>query len=265
MIPKIIHYCWFGRNPKPQLAEKCLTSWKKYCPEYEIKEWNEDTYDLSQAPLYVRQAYEAKRWAFVTDYVRLQVVYEHGGIYLDTDVELVRSPDEFLGNSAFFGFEGDYSIATGLGFGAEKEADILKELMADYQGILFILDNGEMDLTPCPERNTEVFLRKGLKLDGTRQVLEDGTLILSAEYLCPLDNATRILRKTKNTISIHHFDASWQPREQKEAHDKLARQRRMSLMKSEIIYFPRKLMRKLIGNKMYESVKKKIKDICSNV
>ena len=260
MIPKIIHYCWFGRNSKPKLSEKCYASWQMYCPDYEIKEWNEDTYDLSQAPLYVQQAYEAKKWAFVTDYVRLQVVYEHGGIYLDTDVELVRNPNEFLNCTAFFGFEGDYSIATGLGFGAVKGSGILKELMADYQDIPFILDNGGMDLTPCPVRNTEVFLRKGLKLDGTKQVLEDGTLILSAEFLCPLDNATRILRKTKNTVSIHHFDASWQPQEQKDAHDKLARQRRMRLLKEEILYFPRRLMRNLIGDKLYEKIKSKIKN-----
>lgn len=259
MIPKIIHYCWFGGNPKPQLAEKCFASWKKYCPDYEIKEWNEESYDLSQAPLYVQQAYEAKKWAFVTDYVRLQVVYEHGGIYLDTDVELVRSPDEFLDNSSFFGFEGTEYIATGLGFGAEKGAGILKELMSDYQEIHFILDNGEMDLLACPARNTEAFLRKGLQQDGTKQVLEDGTLILSAEYLCPLDNATRILRKTKNTVSIHHFDASWQPQEQKDAHDKLARQRRIRLLKEEILYLPRRLMRNLIGDSLYEKIKGQLK------
>lgn len=259
MIPKIIHYCWFGGNPKPQMAQKCFASWKKYCPDYEIKEWNEDTYDLAQAPLYVRQAYEAKKWAFVTDYVRLQVVYEHGGIYLDTDVELVRNPDEYLINSAFFGFEGDYSIATGLGFGAVKGSDILKELMDDYRDIPFFLDNGEMDLTPCPVRNTAVFLRKGLKLDGTKQVLDDGILILSAEYLCPLDNATRILRKTTNTVSIHHFDASWQPQEQKDAHDKLARERRMKLLKEELLYLPRRLMRILIGDRLYEKIKSKLK------
>lgn len=259
MIPPIIHYCWFGRNPKPKLAEQCLASWQKYCPGYEIIEWNEDTYDLSQAPLYVRQAYEAKKWAFVTDYVRLQVVYERGGIYLDTDVELVRNPDEFLNYPAFFGFEGDYSIATGLGFGAEKGAEILAELMADYRDIPFILGNGGMDLTPCPVRNTEVFLRKGLALDGSKQMLEDGTLILSAEYLCPLDNATRILRKTKNTISIHHFDASWQPQEQKDAHDKLAQQRRFQLRKEGILYFPRKCLRILLGSKCYERIKQTIK------
>lgn len=259
MIPKIIHYCWFGGNPKPQLAEKCFASWKKYCPDYEIKEWNEESYDLSKAPLYVRQAYEAKKWAFVTDYVRLHVVYEHGGIYLDTDVELVQSPNRFLNYPAFFGFEGTYSVATGLGFGAEKKSVILKELMNDYQDIPFILDSGEMDLTPCPVRNTEVFLTKGLNLDGTRQVLVDGTLILPAEYLCPLDNATRILHKTKNTISIHHFDASWQSQEQKDAHDRLARQRRLKLFKNEVLYLPKRIMRCIIGDRLYEKIKKQIK------
>ena len=96
MIPKVIHYCWFGGNPKPKLAEKCIKSWKKYCPDYEIIEWNEDNFDISAAPLYVRQAYEAKKWAFVTDYVRLEVVYNHGGVYLDTDVELLKSLDSLF-------------------------------------------------------------------------------------------------------------------------------------------------------------------------
>ena len=96
MIPKKIHYCWFGRNPKPKLAQKCMQSWHKYCNDYEIVEWNEDSFDLEAAPLYVKQAYEAKKWAFVTDYVRLYALYYHGGIYMDTDVEVLKSFDPFL-------------------------------------------------------------------------------------------------------------------------------------------------------------------------
>lgn len=104
-IPKVIHYCWFGHDPKPKLAEKCIKSWKKKCPDYKIIEWNEENFDISACPLYVRQAYEAKKWAFVTDYVRLKVVYEHGGIYLDTDVELKKNLDFLLNHKAYFGFE----------------------------------------------------------------------------------------------------------------------------------------------------------------
>ena len=160
-IPRTIHYCWFGRNPLPKLAQKCIKSWKKYCPDYEIIQWNEDNYDLSAAPLYVRQAYEAKKWAFVTDYVRLQVVYEHGGIYLDTDVELIKKLDPLLQYDAYFGFEDGKHIATGLGFGAVKGAPILRELMEDYHDIPFILPDGGYDTKTCPVRNTEVFLRHG--------------------------------------------------------------------------------------------------------
>lgn len=259
MIPKIIHYCWFGDNPKPPLARACMKSWKKYCPEYTIIEWNETNYDISAAPLYVRQAYQNKKWAFVTDYVRLQVVYENGGIYLDTDVELTANPEKLLNNRAYFGFEGVDYIATGLGFGAEKGSSILWELMQDYIDIPFILNDGSFDVTPCPYRNTPVFVRHGLRLDGTKQVLADGILVLSAEYLCPIDNATRILRRTKNTISIHHFDASWQSEEERQAHDKLARQRRIHRRIEAVIYFPRWLMRKILGDKRYEKIKEKIK------
>ena len=99
MIPKTLHYCWFGRNPKPELAVKCIDSWKRFCPDYEIVEWNEDNFDIDACPLYVRQAYAAKKWAFVTDYVRLKLIYEHGGIYMDTDVELKKKPDVLLGRS----------------------------------------------------------------------------------------------------------------------------------------------------------------------
>lgn len=259
MIPKIIHYCWFGGGSKPAIAERCLKSWEKYCPDYEIVEWNESNYDISSAPMYVQQAYFKKKWAFVTDYIRLQVVYENGGIYLDTDVELVKQPDSLLSNKAYFGFEGSEFINTGLGFGAEKKNPIVYELMQDYVGIPFLLKNGEYDLTPCPQRNTNVFLRHGLEQNGKKQCLDDGTLILPVEYLCPLDIATRILHKTANTISVHHFDASWQSSEQRKEHDKIARKRRNRLRKEKIIYFPRWLMRKIIGDKKYEDIKRKLK------
>lgn len=213
MIPKIIHYCWFGGNPKPKLAKKCMASWKKYCPGYEFREWNEDSYDISKAPLYVQQAYHAGKWAFVTDYVRLEVVYEYGGIYLDTDVEVIRRLDDLLDNTAFFGFEGEENINTGLGFGAEAKHEILKALMTDYQGAAFLLENGEMDLTPCPVRNTPIFVKNGVKMDGSKQMLEDGTLILPSEYLCPIDIHTMKFVGTENTHAIHHFVGAWLPEE----------------------------------------------------
>ena len=114
MIPKTIHYCWFGGNPLPKLAKKCIKSWKKYCPDFEIIEWNEANFDISSAPLYVRQAYEAKKWAFVTDYVRLYALTSYGGIYMDTDVEVIKPLDFFLNHDAFSGFESEKSIPTGI-------------------------------------------------------------------------------------------------------------------------------------------------------
>lgn len=215
-IPKIIHYCWFGRNPKPELAEKCISSWRKFCPNYEIIEWNEENFDVAACPIYVQQAYEAKKWAFVTDYVRLKVVYDYGGIYLDTDVELKKGLDLLLPYSAYFGFEDDGRIATGLGFGAETGTAILAELMHDYEEIPFILKDGSLDLLPCPQRNTEVFLRHGLKQDNSWQVLDAGIQILPSEYLCPVSYKDGRMKLTKKTISIHWFSASWQLQEERE-------------------------------------------------
>lgn len=209
MIPKTIHYCWFGHNPKPKLAEKCIRSWKKHCPDYEIIEWNEENFDLSKAPLYVRQAYEAKKWAFVTDYVRLQVVYENGGIYMDTDVELKKCLDPLLSRTAYFGFENGNLVNTGIGFGAEKGTFLLKELMKDYKDIPFVLEDGSLDLLPCPQRNLKVFLDRGLKLDDSMQVLAGDILILPSVYLCPIDSVMKIRTESPDTISIHWFDASW--------------------------------------------------------
>ncbi len=210
MIPKIIHFCWFGGKPKPKLAEMCMKSWKRFCPDYAIKEWNETNYDISAAPLYVQQAYAAKKWAFVTDFVRLDVVYNHGGIYLDTDVELLKNIDFLLDNTAYFGFEDENLINTGLGFGAEKGAGILKELMDDYRDAPFIRADGSFDLTPCPKRNTKIFLRHALRQDNSKQLLDGKIKILPPLFLCPVNDSTGIKTITAETVSIHHFAASWE-------------------------------------------------------
>lgn len=266
MIPKTIHYCWFGRNPKPKLALKCIKSWRKYCRDYQIVEWNEDNFDLSTCPLYVRQAYEAKKWAFVTDYVRLKVVYDHGGIYLDTDVELIRSPNELLRYSAFFGFEGGTYINTGLGFGAEKHADILRELMDDYSDIPFNLGNGQYDTTACPVRNTQVFVRHGLELNKMDQMLDGNIRILSQKWLCPYNDWTGTKRITKDTVSIHWYSASWETEEYKERKANAIRENAKIRYKTNfdafvysVRYTPNKILRFLMGEYKYESLKARIK------
>ena len=209
MIPKTIHYCWFGGGRLPKAAKACIRTWKECCPDYAFVEWNESSYDLLSAPLYVRQAYQARKWAFVTDYVRLQVVYEHGGIYLDTDVELVRNLDSLLINRAYFGFETDTMVNTGHGFGAEKGAPVLRMLMDEYQGLPFLLPDGKIDNTPCPERNTAALQKLGLVQDGSEQLLDGGIQIYPRDRFCPMDFESGELLITQNTYSIHHFDSSW--------------------------------------------------------
>ena len=152
-IPKIIHYCWFGRGKLPKLAEKCIESWKKYCPQYKIVCWNEDNFDINQNK-YAKEAYEAGKWAFVSDYVRLKVLYDEGGIYLDTDVELIKPLDKLIEDGGFMGFDDNGVISTGLGFACEKGNKLIEALLADYDGISFICNDGAYDLTPCPDRNT---------------------------------------------------------------------------------------------------------------
>lgn len=259
MIPKIIHYCWFGGNEKPKLFKKCYKSWKKYCPDYEIIEWNESNFDLSVCPLYVRQAYEAKKWAFVTDYVRLKVVCENGGVYLDTDVELKKNIDFLLENKAFFGFERGRFVATGLGFGAEKDTPILNEMMQDYDDISFLKDDGTYDITACPFRNTEVFVKHGLIQNNSRQVLDDGVLVLPTSSLCPIDYFTGEKTITEDTISIHWFSASWHTQEENKKHkkaiQKIKRLERIDFLK----HIPNMVTKKIIGDSLYNKIKKKIK------
>lgn len=201
MIPKVIHYCWFGRGEKSRLMKKCIRSWKKYCPDYEIIEWNEDNFDVNGIK-FIKGAYDAKKWAFVTDYARLDIIYKHGGIYLDTDVELLKPLDDLLGYKGFFGFEGK-NIATGLGFGAEKGNLLVKQMRDDYNNDVYSKDN-----EICPVKNTRVLVNNGLVADGTKQEI-DGVVFLPNDYLCPLENATGVLKKTENTVAIHWFDKSW--------------------------------------------------------
>ena len=206
-IPKVIHYCWFGKSEMSPLAEKCIKSWKKYCPDYQIICWNEENFDITQNQ-YMREAYEAKKWAFVSDYARLKVIYDNGGIYLDTDVELIKPIDDLLEKNGFMGFDEKGIVATGLGFGAKKGNKIVEEFLKDYDNIPFVLPNGEYDLTPCPNRNTDTLKRLGMDVSVNNQTFLD-TVFLPSEYLCPMDYYTGKKTITKNTYSIHHYSATW--------------------------------------------------------
>lgn len=219
MIPKVIHYCWFGKNPKTSLVDKCIKSWKKFCPDYEIIEWNEDNFDIT-CNNYVKEAYEMKKWAFVTDYARLWIIYNCGGVYLDTDVEIVRSFDSLLIDPAFFGFEDEKNICTGLGFGAEKGNPIIKCMMKDYDDIHFRKIDGSLDMLPCPVRNTETILKfLAEKVDSQKINKTKFAVFYPTEFFCPLEANGVKLKKTKNTYSIHWFSATWLSEEEKIIHE----------------------------------------------
>ena len=191
----------------PAIAEKCIKSWKKYCPDYEIVCWNEDNFDLTQNR-YMREAYEAGKWAFVSDFARLKIIYDHGGIYLDTDVEIIKPIDPLLENNGFMGFDEKGIVATGLGFGAEAGNEIVGAFLRDYDDLPFVLADGSYDLTPCPDRNTAALKRLGMDTENTDQVFM-GVKFLPREYLCPMDYYTGKKTITKHTYSIHHYCASW--------------------------------------------------------
>lgn len=210
-IPKILHYCWFGGKPKPPLAEKCIRSWRKFCPDFEIREWNESNFDLEQVPAYVRQAYEAGRWAFVTDYVRLRALTEVGGVYLDTDVEIVRSLDPFLKHEAFAGFEHLERVQTGV-LACRKGFPLFQEFLAYYDTAVFRRPDGSMDTTTNVEILTGICRKKGLVFNDTFQVV-DGLAVYPREVFCPVDYDTMKLKKTRKTVTIHWFSGSWQTQE----------------------------------------------------
>lgn len=205
-IPKIIHFCWFGRGEKPELALRCIESWKQYCPEYQIIEWNEDNFDVNYNT-YCKEAYDSKKYAFVSDIVRLYAMYNYGGIYMDTDVEVLKPLDDLLVNRAFSGFENETDIPTGI-MACEKEFKLLGEFLNYYNGKKFINEDGEMDLTTNVKIMTSICEQYGLKRNGNYQIINKFT-IYPKDYFCPLDNETGILTKTENTYTIHWFSKSW--------------------------------------------------------
>lgn len=207
MIPKKIHYCWFGRGQKPELALKCIESWKKYCPDYEIIEWNEDNSNFEEIP-FIKYAYGVKKYAFVSDYIRLKAVYDNGGIYLDTDVEILKNIDKLLTNKAFIGFENDDFVNTGQIFGAEKNNKVVFDMLQQYH----LIESKDYETSfvgfSCPTLNTNALVENGLVKNGKEQMAGD-MKIYPADYFNPLDNATGRVNKTQNTYSIHWYSMSW--------------------------------------------------------
>lgn len=209
MIPKTVYYCWFGRGEKPKLARKCIASWKKFCPDYEIIEWNEENFDVAMNG-YTKMCYEEKKYAFLSDYARLVIVAAHGGLYFDTDVELVKSPDELLSKDAFFGFENEAYVNTGLGFGSVSHGSVVEAMLAEYDTLL----DGKNGTIGCPKLNTKALVKLGLVQNGLEQKVQDA-VIYPPVFFNPYDSATGELNRTRETVSVHWYAASWMSKRQK--------------------------------------------------
>lgn len=249
MIPKTIHYCWFGHNPMPKLAKKCIRSWKRYCPDYEIIEWNEDNFDISSSPLYVRQAYEAKKWAFVTDYVRLYAMVNYGGIYMDTDVEVVKPLDSFLKHRAFSGFEDEIHIPTGI-MACEKGFPLFERFLHYYDNASFYNADGSLNKTTNVATITALCLENGLVPNNQFQIIE-GFALYPNEYFCPRSFSTGQLNRTKNTYTIHWFNASWHTEEVRRAFEKKRSAFRRQQRRKRFL----KVVRSIIGEHFYQELK----------
>lgn len=207
-IPKVIHYCWFGKNPLPQLAVDCINSWKKYCPDYEIKEWNEDNFDFNCCD-YVREAYEEGKWAFVSDYARFHIINQEGGVYFDTDVELLKPIDDIVERGPFMGIErGEESVNVGLGFGAYTGFPFLSEVLAYYKTQHFRKEDGTLDQTTVVTRVTNLLKQYGYKNVNKKQYVHK-VYIYPTEYFCPMDYLTCKVKITPKTRTIHHYASSW--------------------------------------------------------
>lgn len=207
-IPQTIHYCWFGKKEIPYHHRKWMESWKCYCPNYEIVQWNENNYDVHKNK-YISQAYKAGKWAFVSDYARIDIINKYGGVYFDTDVELVKNIDDMLMNEGFCGFESCKHVAYGLGFGAKKNNRILGEIKDYYENKEFISKEGMMDQTSSPVIQTEIMKKNGLKCNGEFQII-DGMVVYPSQILCGMSlDSFRVRKKLLNTYAIHHYEGSW--------------------------------------------------------
>lgn len=222
---KKIHYCWFGGNPLNELAIKCINSWKEMCPDYEIIEWNEKNYDFSKS-VYMKEAYENKKWAFVSDYARFDILFNEGGLYFDTDVELIKPIDDIVDKGNFMGFEkcsiqgrGGYSVAVnpGLGIGASAGCELYKYILDQYKERHFVREDGTFEQYTIVQLVTDILIERGLKNRNEIQLIGN-IIIYPTDYFCPLDYETGRFNLTENSRSVHHYSASWMSKKEIQIH-----------------------------------------------
>lgn len=206
-IPKVIHYCWFGNKEKPKFIKRCIESWKIQLSDYEIMEWNESNFDINMNN-FVKQAYEAGKFAFVSDYARVYALYNYGGIYLDTDVEVIKNFDSFLHHSSFWGFEEKNYIATST-IGSIKGNPLIKKFLDEYEDKSFILSDGSYDISTNVSLVTETFEELGIKRNGLYQELKDLAVVYPKVYFSPYDYINCISHITDKSYAVHHFYKSW--------------------------------------------------------
>lgn len=206
-IPKKIHYCWFGRNEMSDLNKMCIESWHKYCPDYEIVRWDEDNYDYTKNR-YMKEAYESKKWGFVPDYARMDIIYNEGGIYLDTDVELIKNIDDFLYQDAFCAVDSSYLVSLGLGFGAQKESKFLKDLMNIYNHINFINEDNSYNNIPAPTLQKDFFEHMGYKSNGNYEIVDNVTF-LPAQVFAGYNHKVGQYDISTHTYGLHHYEGTW--------------------------------------------------------
>jgi len=209
LIPKTIHYCWFSGNPIPEELQRCMDSWKRFCPDYKIVRWDEGNYDIHKSR-YMEQAYAHKKWGFVPDYARLDILYKYGGIYLDTDVELIRNLDELLYQPAFCGVEKWGTVNMGGCSGACVKNPVIKKMLEYRKGEPFVLQDQTLNLSACGYYESPPLVKEGLKLNGTTQVIANGMMaVYASEFFHPFDYISGETGITSNTFSIHHFSGTW--------------------------------------------------------
>lgn len=253
-IPLKIHYCWFGGNPLPELAKKCIASWQKFLPNYEIKRWDETNFDLNSCN-YIKEAYQAKKWAFVSDYARFSILYKYGGLYFDTDVEIIKPFDDILCKGAFMGLESDapdITVNPGLGLAAKPGLELYKDILNLYHKLHFINPDGTLNTTTVVAYTTEILKKYGLMNNPGLQKVANIS-IYPKEYFCPKDYLTGDIIITPKTVAIHHYDASWWGKEA--LYTRSLRQKIGRFLPKPFVYYPARLISFLKFHSFKEGIK----------